>query len=228
MRIGRDGRHRGRGRGPVRVLATLGVLLVLAALALVLLDRGDDLPLPSARARPAALAHRGIAPEPAPEPVTADPASAGRPVRLVVPSLGVSAPVTPVELDGTALVPPADPQVVGWWRSGGVPGAARGTTVLAGHTVHTGGGVFDRLADLRRGDMVRVVTHTGVVEYAVRSVTVYSRADLAGHAPAVFSPSARGRLALVTCDDWNGTGYDSNAVALAYPVVDRVDDGSRD
>ena len=220
--------RRGRGKASAGVLAALGCLLVVGALALLVLDRGARTPYsratPQSRpqagaavdgrstpARKAARHHRpGTAARVAPD--------AGRPVRVVLPALAVSAPVVPVRLEGAALVPPSDPSTVGWWSSGAVPGAARGTAVIAGHTVHTGGGAFDALADLNRGDRVRLVTRSGVVEYAVTAVRTLSKADLATQAASVFSQSVPGRLALVTCDDWNGTAYESNDVVLARPL----------
>ena len=225
MRTGRDVRHR-RGRGLPRALAALGTLLVVAAVALAVAGRSD-------------IAHRaaGAVPQPSERPSAGPPGDAhpttttavarrvvrpalraGLPLRIAIPSLDVSAPVTAVELHGGVLEPPPDPRVVGWWRTGGVPGAAWGTAVITGHTVHTGGGAFDHLADLARGDVVRLTTDTGVIEYGVTAVRVYPKAGLARHATQVFSESVPGRLALVTCDDWNGTAYESNAVILARPV----------
>jgi hypothetical protein len=57
-----------------------------------------------------------------------------------------------------------------------------------------------------------------VVEFA--SVSVDAKASLAANAEQLFSQTAPARLALVTCEDWNGTTYDSNTVVLAT-VVDR-------
>ena len=51
------------------------------------------------------------------------------------------------------LVPPADPQRVGWWGEGAAPGE-RGRALVAGHTVHTGGGALDDLETLEPGDRV--------------------------------------------------------------------------
>lgn len=221
MRTARDGRHRG-ARGPAGPLAVLGSALVLVAVALLVGGRGGAAATPGADA-PAVDAPAVAVPTGARAewhgrlPDRRSPA-AGRPERLVVPALDVSAVVEPVSLDGTVLVPPADPQVLGWWRGGGLPGARRGTSVITGHTVHTGGGALDRLADLGRGDAVRVVTAAGVLEYTVRSVAVYAKADLAERARHLFSPAVPGRLALVTCDDWNGTEYESNVVVLAAPA----------
>jgi LPXTG-site transpeptidase (sortase) family protein len=143
---------------------------------------------------------------------------AARPLRLAAPSLALSAPVTPIELEGTALVPPSDPQVLGWWSDGSLPGAARGTAVITGHTVHTGGGSFDHLKELRPGDPISVKTTRGVLAYRVTTVRNYSKAQLTDHAKSVFSRTVPGRLALITCTDWNGVAYESNTVVFATPV----------
>lgn len=208
-----------RGKGPAWVLATLGTLLILAALAVTALDHRTS--GAERQSGPAVGSHptTPAAPERPAKGASASPAlAASTPVRLTIPALGVNAPILAVESRGTVLAPPDDPRTLGWWRSGGVPGAARGTTVITGHTVHTGGGVFDHLDDLGRGALVRVTTGKGMIEYRVTSVSVYSRSTLATRAGRLFSSSAAGRLALVTCEDWNGTTYDSNAVVLATPV----------
>jgi LPXTG-site transpeptidase (sortase) family protein len=141
--------------------------------------------------------------------------SAGRPVRLVVPRLDVDAPVFPISAPGGVLTPPSNPQTLGWWQGGAVPGAARGGALITGHTVHTGGGAFDDLETLHPGDRVTVRTSKGIVHYAVSGVTVYRKASLAKHAAEVFRQSGPGRLVLITCEDWNGTIYLSNAVVFA-------------
>ena len=146
-------------------------------------------------------------------------AAAGVPRRLVVPQLGVDVPVVPIEAAGGVLRPPDDPQVLGWWRGGAEPGAARGSALITGHTVSTGGGAFDDLETLRRGEPVRVRTPAGLVDYEVASVTIYRKAALARHAARVFSQTVPGRLVLITCEDWNGTAYESNAVVTAAPVT---------
>jgi LPXTG-site transpeptidase (sortase) family protein len=151
---------------------------------------------------------------PAPRP----PVAPGLPLRLVVPSLDVNAPVVPITAPGGVLLPPSDPQTLGWWRDGAQPGAARGGALITGHTVHTGGGAFDDLETLRKGDEVGVRTARGLLRYAVTEVTVYRKATLARDAARVFSQSVPGRLVLITCEDWNGSGYDSNAVVFADRV----------
>jgi LPXTG-site transpeptidase (sortase) family protein len=142
----------------------------------------------------------------------------GRPEWLSVPGMGIEAAVSPISLDGSlTLVPPADYTTVGWWQEGARPGARRGTAILAGHTVHTGGGALDDLDAVRPGDRVVVTGVKGRLEYDVAAVTIYGKGQLADMADRVFSQDVDGRLALVTCEDWDGTGYRSNVVVIARP-----------
>jgi len=131
----------------------------------------------------------------------------------------VDAPVVGIDAPGGVLLPPDDPQVLGWWRSGARPGAAAGSAPVTGHTVSSGGGAFDDLETLEPGDRVRVRTTRGVIDYQVTGVTIYRKAGLAEDAARVFSQTVPGRLVLVTCEDWNGTTYLSNAVVFAEPVA---------
>lgn len=149
---------------------------------------------------------------------SAEPATRpSRPRRLVIDSLGIRAPVVPLETSGSTLYPPDDTAKVGWWREGAMPGAARGSALLTGHTVSDGEGVFDDLSRLRTGDRVRLVTAKGVLRYVVRAETTYRRSALARRAPRLFSLSGPGRLVLVTCEDWNGEVYLANHVVIAKP-----------
>lgn len=105
--------------------------------------------------------------------------------------------------------------MVGWWSAGAQPGAKRGSAVITGHTVHTGGGAFDQLDLLRKGDRVIVSTARGALRYRVTGVTTYRKRALAAHATEVFDQDVPGRLVLITCEDWNGTVYLSNVVVIA-------------
>ncbi len=126
----------------------------------------------------------------------------------------IVAPVVPIELDGTALTPPPDPEVLGWW--GRRAGARQGTTLLTGHTVHAGGGTFDDLELTSVGERA----HLNGFTYRVRSVKVISKDELARRAPRLFSQTGRHRLVLVTCEDYDAaTGhYASNVVVVLEPV----------
>ncbi|MGZ4501626.1 MAG: class F sortase [Nocardioidaceae bacterium] len=219
-----------RSRAAVTVAVHVGVALLAVGATLL---RVPTAPGPSAGGEGGGIRVGGGAPPPylvepsvrfesVPSPEAArtgpppgrSPATAP-PTRIVIPRLGVDNPVVAITAAGGVLEPPSDPQVLGWWSAGAAPGAATGGALVTGHTVHTGGGAFDHLDALRPGDPVTIRTARGTIRYAVRSVTVYRKASLARHARQVFSQSGPGRLVLVTCDDWTGTEYLSNAVVVA-------------
>ncbi len=162
------------------------------------------------------------APEVAPDAPAATPArrTAGAPRGITIPDLGVDAPVVPIRTAGGTLVPPADPGTLGWWADGARPGDRRGSALLTGHTVHTGGGALDDLERLTRGDRITVRGTTATTTYAVRSVRIYGKGALARRAEELFGQRVRGRLVLVTCEDWDGREYLSNVVVTAAPVVE--------
>jgi LPXTG-site transpeptidase (sortase) family protein len=136
---------------------------------------------------------------------------------VTVPGLGISAKVLGIHARGGTLIPPSNPRLVGWWSDGAQPGAAKGSAIITGHTVHDGGGAFDDLDELAAGDAVTVTTGRGAVNYVVTSVTTYRKKALAKQAAQLFDQSVPGRLVLVTCEDWDGTAYLSNAVVVAVP-----------
>jgi LPXTG-site transpeptidase (sortase) family protein len=139
---------------------------------------------------------------------------------LVVPEIDLRAPIVPIEVDPDGVLnPPADVDEVGWWQRSAMPGATSGQTLVTGHTVHTGGGVMDRLGDLRPGSLVRIRTPGGTVDYRTTRVFVYTKAEVSEHKQQLFSQARRtNRLVLVTCTAWNGHAYDSNIIVLADPL----------
>lgn len=149
-------------------------------------------------------------PTPAPRP--------GNPKKLLLPSLGVTASVVPIRMNDSSLTPPSNPRTVGWWSSGAMPGARKGSAVITGHTVHAGGGAFDDLEDLKPGEAITVATTRGPVRYVVRTVVIYRKQALAKVAAQVMSQRVPGRLVLVTCEDWTGKVYLSNTVVTAVRV----------
>ncbi|MDH2413739.1 class F sortase [Nocardioides sp. CER19] len=143
----------------------------------------------------------------------------GAPLRLAMPTLHVTAPIVPIAMVDHALDPPRDYREVGWWQTSARPGAARGQTVITGHTVHTGGASMNRLGKLTAGDFVDVISQRGRMRYVVQRTKVYSKAAVARHAQDLFGQDhGRGRLVLVTCTDWNGVTYESNVVVVAKPL----------
>lgn len=174
-------------------------------------------------------------PSPAPAPVAGTPSTSrpaigttarpvvappepGAPRQVLIPALDVHARVLPVRAPDRTLVPPRDPARLGWWADGAKPGAKEGSALIAGHTVHTGGGALDDLEDLRKGDAVVVRTDRGTVRYTVERVRTYSKGRIADDATRLFSQDAPGRLVLITCEDWDGARYLSNVVVTATPV----------
>ena len=125
------------------------------------------------------------------------------------------ASVVPVQLTGRELVPPSDPTVLGWW--GKRAGAPTGTTLLTGHTVHTGGGELDDLELTPVGATARV---SGVL-YEVQSVQVVSKVELARRSAQLFSQDGEPKLVVVTCEGYDrSTGeYADNVVVTATPLV---------
>lgn len=175
---------------------------------------------PVASSSPAGQSRRAV-----PESAAAVPSSsrttarAGRPTGIRISQLGVDAPVVAINAVHAALTPPSDPSTVGWWSGGAQPGSKRGSAVITGHTVHNGGGAFDNLDKLVPGSVVQVTTGRGPLRYRVATVTTYRKATLAKRAAQLFDQSVRGRLVLVTCEDWNGEVYLSNVVVVALPMA---------
>ncbi|MFE6129623.1 class F sortase [Streptomyces sp. NPDC056437] len=191
--------------------AIIGALLVGNAM------RDDRPPQPSsAHARPSstqpALRH-------APERSAVRPLPPSDPVRLLIPDIGVDAPMMPLELDseGTLETPPADnPGMAGWYADGTAPGAV-GTAVTAGHVdTPLGPGVFYQLGALEQGDTIEVVREDRrTAVFTVDAVEVHDKADFPDE--KVYGNSGRPELRVITCggDYSKGTGYQGNIVVYA-------------
>lgn len=143
----------------------------------------------------------------------------GAPERLEVPVLGIDAPIVPIGAPGGVLTPPSDPLTLGWWADGAKPGADLGSALVTGHTVSTGGGAMDDLEQLEDGDRVWMRTDRGRIGYDVTSVVILGKGELADQAQRLFDQEVRGRLVLITCEDWNGVEYLSNVVVTATPAA---------
>jgi LPXTG-site transpeptidase (sortase) family protein len=143
-----------------------------------------------------------------------------KPIELVVPALKIHAAIKPIEVNAqNVLDPPGDVHQVGWWRRSVRPGIDHGQTVLTGHTVHTGGGVMNRLGQLRPGNVVRVVTPRGTMVYRTTKVITLTKAQLTKRSADLFGQKRNtNRLVLVTCTGWTGHSYTSNTVAFAKPL----------
>lgn len=194
----------------------LGILaLLLGASGWIGLTRPGEEP---ARAAPASSPSPVTATATA-EPVATVPTDQGvRPTHLRIPAIGVSATVTSLGIQPDRQVEvPENPDEVGWYRLGALPGQV-GSAVLLGHVDSKAGpAVFHRLRSLRPGDEVEVLSTDGTAtRFEVTSIATY--ANEVFPAQKVYRPAGRPGLALVTCggryDAANG-GYQSNVVVYA-------------
>jgi LPXTG-site transpeptidase (sortase) family protein len=214
-------------RGLVRFTAGLALVAVAAACS-----ASDDSVLPIVDSTPAptpAIATPRDVTEESPEPtptlsqsdsMKGSSSTFGTPRILRIPRIGVDAPVVPIQSNEERILePPSDRNVVGWWSDGAAPGEQRGSAVLVGHSVRNeGGGVFDDMGDLGRGDAIEVEAADDTLSYRVQSIDVLSKEEVARNAEEIFAQSGTGRLVLVTCEDWDGKAWRSNIVTIAAPV----------
>jgi hypothetical protein len=197
---------------PAALVAALAVTGVAAGVHVA----GADSQPGSAPVAVAPAPEPAVATPPAPQPKQVQPAApkvdprAPKKMRL----WKFDAPVVPIDLEGETLVPPSDPQVLGWW--GQPAGSSEGTTLLFGHTVSTGGGELDDLEDTPVGKVAKV----SGVKYRVERVQVISKTRLAKRAETLFDQDGPAKLVIVTCEGYDAaTGtYADNVVVVAKPV----------
>lgn len=168
----------------------------------------------------AVVSDRGEQTEAGAEPVSYSAMPPSEPTRLVVPSLGVRAPLVPIEVTPEGVLPPPeDANTVGWWRRSAKPGARSGQTVVTGHTLSQGKGALDRLPEVKKGAFVDLVTERGRMRYRVKRVVVLSYDEVARRAADLFAQDRqRGRLVLLTCTDFDGRVYRSNVIVFGTPM----------
>lgn len=138
--------------------------------------------------------------------------------RVAIPRLNVDSKVVSVKAPNRTLIPPGDPNVFGWWADGAKPGAKEGSALIAGHAMSSGYAPLNRLETLKPGDTIIVGTTKGRITYQVKSVEIFSKGAIAEKAEQLFSQDSKGRLVLMTCEDWDGVRYNSNVVVTALPV----------
>ena len=138
-------------------------------------------------------------PPPATQPPT--PASPGVPIaRVVIPAIGVNAPVVVKSLDPSGVMQAPDaPSDVAWYDFTGLPGDG-GNIVLAGHVDFAGVGpaVFWDLWRLKPGDIVQLHLIDGSVAlYRVISSEIVEEAT----APVdqIVGPTPGEVVTLITC-----------------------------
>ncbi len=177
------------------------------------------LPAPDAPAPTTSTAAKAPKATPAPRP-TKTPVPPAAPNALALPAQRVTAPVVAVGVrsDGELEVPDSV-RTVGWWVGSAPAGAARGSTVLAGHvdSASQGVGAFAALRDVAVGSPVVLTDVFGAPHaYRVTARRTYPKYALPR---SVFSGAP---LVLLTCGgpfDAGAGRYRDNIVVYAAPVA---------
>lgn len=147
--------------------------------------------------------------------------SRSRPEWLIIPALGIDAPVGAYGVDaGGEMEVPDNVNEAGWYEFGPLPGEA-GSAVVAAHVdlAGHGRGLFYDLGLLEPGDQVLVrFSDSSEAAFQVVARSTYLKSELP--LDAIFSRSGDPVLTLITCGGGfsRSTGrYDSNVVVYAVP-----------
>lgn len=119
----------------------------------------------------------------------------GKPVRLLIPSIGLDAPVEHLgkNAKGEMDVPSGETDNVGWYRNGTVPGTY-GSAVIAAHVF----AAFSELQDLAPGSDVYIITDKNErLHFVVEDAKEYALEQVS--AQHLFNRRDAKRLNLITC-----------------------------
>ncbi|SCD63696.1 LPXTG-site transpeptidase (sortase) family protein [Streptomyces sp. di188] len=194
-------------------------------------DPPDDAHGPHASRTVAAAPSAGASTGPAEGGVAVSPSPAERspgkhlarstPTRLVIPSIGVNAPFTALDVDSKGRLeapPPNDTNLVGWYAKGVSPGEL-GTAIVAGHVdTKTSAAVFARLSELKKGDRFQVRRADGTrATFVVDEAESFAKDDFPNERVYADTPDAQVRL--ITCAgayDHTAKDYTENLVVFAH------------
>ena len=120
-------------------------------------------------------------------------------VSIAIPRLELSGPLDELGIaDDGELLAPDDPARAGWYAGGVVPGDL-GPAIVGGHVdSRRGPGVFFALRSLRRDDVVEITRSDGrIARFSVTRVQQVAKEQFP--TAAVYGPTARSELRLITC-----------------------------
>lgn len=123
----------------------------------------------------------------------------GEPVKIEISRVGIRAAIEKVTIsDRGILQAPRNPNKVGWYRNGAIPGK-RGNAFMYGHLNTTRStAIFWKLRNVRVGDIVVVTNDKGQrLKFRVTSRQVYARN--AAPLRAILGSTSKRRLNLMTC-----------------------------
>jgi Sortase domain len=218
----RPPKHRRARIGPLALagrpaVVAVGVGLLMAGsgtAGLLMTGHSRYVPPHVARVKP-------VLPPVGPQQQTPAPALAEQvspPVSLTIPVIGVRTRIIRLGLTRSgALQVPSSTAVAGWYTGSPRPGAV-GSSVIAGHVdSYLGPGVFYRLDQLHRGELIYVRQAGGrLAVFQVISVHLYPHASFPR--TLVYGPTPTPTLRLITCGgtfDYETRGYLSNVVVYA-------------
>jgi hypothetical protein len=143
------------------------------------------------------------------------------PIQLAVPSIGLTAPLLGLGLDGKGapeLPPFSQPRTAGWLRDSVTPGEA-GTAVLVGHVdTHTGPAVLWNLSAVRPGARVEVSRLDGTTAlFTVDELRTFPRTRFPS--ARVYGAGPDAQLRIITCGgafDRAHQEYTGNVVLFAH------------
>ncbi len=220
-----DGGSSGR-RTAYIVAGALAVVVALTAFAFGIIHSGSPQNTALTSSAPGVTSQQtAVAPsssaQQAPAPPAADTGSRpSLPVRVDVDAINAHSSLVQLGLnaDKTVQVPPVtQPLQAGWYKFGARPGET-GKAVILGH-VDGGGqlGVFNRLRDLKPGDVAKVTEQGGqVLNFVVRQVQQIAKNQFPTQ--AVYGPSSQRELRLITCGgafDKSSGNYVDNIIVSA-------------
>jgi sortase A len=150
-----------------------------------------------------------------------------RPTRIVIPEIGVDAPVVvislqPAEVDGqTQAVWPVPATYAAGWHDTSAPLGVPGNTVLNGHNT-TNGEVFRDLYTLEIGEAITVYANDAPYAYEVSEILILPEAgqplEVRLENARYILPTGDERLTLVTCHPYGSLRY--RLIVIARPTED--------
>ena len=124
----------------------------------------------------------------------------GKPIQLMIPTIGVDANVLHLGLTKEgAVAAPEGASDVSWFTLGSRPGQ-QGSAVISGHYGRWKNGtdsVFNRLPELQPGDVIFMKDDEGTTRtFVVEKTRVYGKDEVG---PEIFTASSDARLNIITC-----------------------------
>lgn len=208
---------------------SLGVVAVAFVVAISLVVVGftstsapPPAPLPSHTFHaPTAASDYQAGPVVAPVVKTATPPAKLSANTLSIPSLGVTAGLTPESITANSLSVPSNVREVGIWTGGAQLDQTNGTVLVVGHVDYydQGHGALYHLADISEGSPIFVTDGFGhPTAWTVVSLAAVPKSDLP---QSIFDPSGPRQLVIVTCGGPfdSATGhYVDNVIVTAVPA----------